>query len=76
MGTNTNDVLACVLRLLASQALGLHNSGDLQAVIDAQLEDGGWPAVWLWQYGKEKVKLSSRGVVTAMAVRALENASW
>lgn len=75
MGANTKDLLACVLRLLASQALHLDNPRDLQAVTDAQLADGGWPAVWVWQYGKEKVKLSSRGVVTAMAVRALENAS-
>lgn len=73
-GLDETDILACALRLLASQALGIQNSRDLEAVTKAQQDDGGWERVWLWRYGKEKIKLGSRGVITAMAVRAIENA--
>ncbi|KAK5989643.1 Sesquiterpene cyclase astC [Cladobotryum mycophilum] len=51
------DILSTALRLVASQTLGLPNPRDLKTILDAQQVDGGWEKVWLWRYGKEKVKI-------------------
>lgn len=73
MGCGTN-ILAAALRLLSAQAVELDNPSDLDTVLKRQKVDGGWEMGWLWKYGKEDVMIGSRGVVTAMAVKAIENA--
>lgn len=66
------DTLGAALRLLSAQALGLSNDRDLDTVLESQQLDGGWERVWLWQYGKEALKIGSRGVITAMALRGIQ----
>ena len=68
------DTLGAALRLLSAQALGLSNDRDLDTVLESQQLDGGWERVWLWQYGKEALKIGSRGVITAMALRGIQQA--
>ncbi|KAJ3456210.1 hypothetical protein MRS44_016233 [Fusarium solani] len=68
------NVFGAALRSLAAQALGIVNKRDIRTLLETQLIDGGWEKQWLWKYGKEAVKLGSRGVVTAMAVRAIKKA--
>ncbi|KAL2674193.1 hypothetical protein Neosp_012643 [[Neocosmospora] mangrovei] len=68
------NIFGAALRSLAAQALGIVNKKDIKTLLETQLLDGGWEKQWLWKYGKEAVKLGSRGVVTAMAVRAIEKA--
>ncbi|KAL6365884.1 hypothetical protein LRP88_00466 [Fusarium phalaenopsidis] len=68
------NIFGAALRSLAAQALGIVNKKDIKTLLETQLIDGGWEKQWLWKYGKEAVKLGSRGVVTAMAVRAIKKA--
>lgn len=70
MGSDTN-ILNAAMRLLSSQALRIANQRDLDTILNAQQLDGGWEQAWLWRYGKETVKVGSRGVVTAMAVKGI-----
>ncbi|OAQ99637.1 hypothetical protein LLEC1_07749 [Akanthomyces lecanii] len=69
-----DDVLGAALRLLSAQSLAVKNQRDLTTVRDAQQLDGGWEMVWLWQTARGAIKMGSRGVITAMAVRGIQNA--
>ncbi|RTE82370.1 hypothetical protein BHE90_003064 [Fusarium euwallaceae] len=73
MGCDRN-IFGAALRSLAAQALGIENKRDVKTLLETQQIDGGWERQWLWKYGKEAVKIGSRGVVTAMAVRAIKQA--
>ncbi|OCL10721.1 HAD-like protein [Glonium stellatum] len=66
-----SDMMGVVLRLLATQALGMTNDRDLRSLISLQLDDGGWENAWVCIYGTTKMRIGSRGVPTAMAVKAL-----
>ncbi|EEU37501.1 uncharacterized protein NECHADRAFT_51518, partial [Fusarium vanettenii 77-13-4] len=68
------NLFGAALRSLAAQALGIMNKRDIKTLLETQLLDGGWEKQWLWKYGKEAVKLGSRGVITTMAVRAIKRA--
>lgn len=68
------DILSAAMRLISAQAMGLSDPLDLKLLLRTQQMDGGWGLVWLWRYGKEKVKIGSRGVVTAMAVKGIRQA--
>ncbi|KAJ4258005.1 hypothetical protein NW762_008142 [Fusarium torreyae] len=68
------DILDAVLRVLSAQSLGLQNERDLETVLEGQQLDGGWELAWLWGYGSKPLKIGSRGVVTAMAMNAIEQA--
>jgi hypothetical protein len=68
------NILNAAMRLLSAQALGIANQTDLNTILDAQQLDGGWERAWLWRYGKEAVKVGSRGVVTAMAIQGIQRA--
>lgn len=68
------DTLGAALRLLSAQSIGVSNETDLETVLAGQQLDGGWERVWLWQYGKEAIKIGSRGVITAMALRGIQQA--
>jgi HAD superfamily hydrolase (TIGR01509 family) len=65
------DVMACALRCMACRALGMDNERDLATLVSTQEVDGGWPMGWLNRYGSSGIKVGSRGVVTAMAVRCI-----
>jgi hypothetical protein len=70
------DTLGAALRTLSAQAMGLPCAKrDLKVLLASQQVDGGWERVWLFKYGKEDIKVGSRGVITAMAVKALRQAA-
>lgn len=71
MGCDKNT-LGALLRLLSANALGIENQRDLTTILDAQQDDGGWETAWLWRFGKESIKIGSRGVPTAMAVKGIQ----
>ncbi|RMJ13316.1 hypothetical protein CDV36_006998 [Fusarium kuroshium] len=73
MGCDQN-LFSAALRSLAAQALRIENKKDVETLLETQQIDGGWERQWLWKYGKEAVNIGSRGVVTAMAVRAIKQA--
>ena len=73
IGCNT-DITAACLRLLTCQALNVPNEKDLQTLLAAQQSDGGWEIGWLNRYGATGIKVGSRGVVTAMAVKGIRAA--
>jgi hypothetical protein len=62
------------MRVLAAQSLGLDNQRDLKTLLDTQQLDGGWELSWVWRYGTVNVKVGSRGLPTAMAVKAIRTA--
>ena len=68
------DVMAAALRLLACQALKIENGKDLETLVASQQVDGAWPMGWLNRYGSSGIKVGSRGVVTAMAVKGIREA--
>ncbi|KAE9401266.1 hypothetical protein BT96DRAFT_965029 [Gymnopus androsaceus JB14] len=65
------EVLSASMRLLAAQSLGLENKRDLETLLDSQQADGGWELAWLFRYGSVDVKIGSRSVVTAMAIKGI-----
>lgn len=68
------DSLAITLRILACQSLGLRPKGidqDISRLSALQCDDGGWPLGWVCRYGRSKLRIGSRGVTTAYAVKAL-----
>ncbi|KND91979.1 hypothetical protein TOPH_03496 [Tolypocladium ophioglossoides CBS 100239] len=73
MGTD-KDVLAAALRVLAAQSLGFENPRDLETLLVAQQLDGGWEFAWMFTYGSVAVKVGSRGVTTALTIKAIQTA--
>ncbi|KIX92295.1 uncharacterized protein Z520_12041 [Fonsecaea multimorphosa CBS 102226] len=68
------DAVELAMRVIACLDMGLKNDVDLKKLEALQEEDGGWPIGWLCQTGKISLKIGSRGVATALAVKAIEMA--
>ena len=68
----SGNALEIAMRILVCKWLGLDCGGDCHTLLNMQCEDGGWEAGWMYRYGSTGVKISNRGVTTAMAIRALE----
>lgn len=69
------DSLAIAMRILACQALELRPEAfgkDISRLASVQCDDGGWPLAWVCRYGRTKLRIGNRGVVTAYATKALE----
>lgn len=73
MGCN-DHTLGAALRALSAQSLGFQSERDLTVLLERQQLDGGWEMAWLWGYGSKDIKIGSRGVVTAMAMNAIQRA--
>ncbi|XEV02803.1 hypothetical protein FSHL1_008090 [Fusarium sambucinum] len=71
MGCDDN-IFGAVMRSLSAQSLGFCNVRDLKIVLDGQQVDGGWELAWPWEYGAEPHHIGSRGVLTAMALNAIQ----
>lgn len=69
----TGDALCLAMRLLICKSVGISNLVDLNTLLSMQLEDGGWPAGWMYRYGSSGVEIGNRGVTTALAVKAIES---
>ncbi|QPC59591.1 hypothetical protein HYE67_001822 [Fusarium culmorum] len=70
-----DDIFGAVLRSLSAQSLGFQSERDLKIVLDGQQVDGGWDLTWPWGHGVESLQVGSRGVLTAMAMTAIERAN-
>ncbi|EXJ67185.1 uncharacterized protein A1O5_09832 [Cladophialophora psammophila CBS 110553] len=68
------DSVELAMRVIACLDMGLKNEVDLRKLEALQEVDGGWPVGWLCQTGKISLKIGSRGVATALAVKAIETA--
>lgn len=69
-----SDALSAAMRVVAARNLGLDEEigKDWEIVVAKQLGDGSWGRdAWVYRYGSSKVLFGNRGVVTAMALRAL-----
>ncbi|KAF5581070.1 hypothetical protein FPANT_9074 [Fusarium pseudoanthophilum] len=73
MGCDEN-VLGAAMRALSAQSLDLKNNRDIKVLLESQQLDGGWELAWLWSYATKPLKIGSRGVVTAMAMDAIQRA--
>ncbi|CCT74250.1 uncharacterized protein FFUJ_10293 [Fusarium fujikuroi IMI 58289] len=73
MGCDDN-ILGAAMRALSAQSLGVKNDRDLRILLESQQLDGGWELAWLWSYATKPLKIGSRGVVTAMAMDAIQRA--
>jgi FMN phosphatase YigB (HAD superfamily) len=66
------DSFAVAARILACQSLGVWAKSDIAYLKELQDIDGGWEIGWLCRYGRSQKRIGSRGVVTAFAIKALE----
>jgi len=46
----------------------------MRSLLSQQCEDGGWEAGWLYRFGETGIRISNRGVSTALAIKAIESA--
>jgi hypothetical protein len=67
-----DDSFAVAARVLACQSMGVWAGSDISYLREFQQPDGGWEIGWICRYGRSKKKIGSRGVVTAFAIKALE----
>jgi len=70
------DGLALSMRILACRCLSVRPAGidqDIERLALMQDEDGGWPLAWLCRFGRSKLRIGSRGVITAYAIQVLEH---
>lgn len=66
------DALALAMRVLTCAYVGIQDDVDLQTLLSKQCADGGWENGWVYKYGKSGVEIGNRGLVTALAVKAVE----
>ena len=66
------DALALAMRMLVCESVGLQtSSADKKALLNLQLDDGGWEAGWFYKYGSTGKNIGNRGVTTVLALKAL-----
>lgn len=66
------DTLALAMRILTCAYVGIQDDVDLQTLLGKQCADGGWENGWVYKYGKSGVEIGNRGLVTALAVNAID----
>jgi FMN phosphatase YigB (HAD superfamily) len=66
------DSFALAARVLACQSLGVWAGSDVAHLRELQEGDGGWEVGWVCCFGRSRKRIGSRGVVTAYAIKALE----
>ncbi|KAJ7274232.1 Haloacid dehalogenase-like hydrolase-domain-containing protein [Mycena rebaudengoi] len=66
------DALALVMRVIICHFLRIENEPDLVTLLSLQCEDGGWEVGWIYKYGSSGKRIGNRGLVTALAVNALD----
>jgi hypothetical protein len=52
--------------------MGVWAGSDIAYLKEIQELDGGWEIGWVCRYGRSQKRIGSRGVVTAFAIKALE----
>ena len=71
----SGNALDLAMRILTCDVFGIKDEIDLEVLLSLQCEDGGWGLDWMCRYGSG-IKVANRGLTTAMAIRAIETASW
>ncbi|KAF2031023.1 HAD-like protein [Setomelanomma holmii] len=66
------DAFAVAVRILACQSLDVWAESDIEYLKELQESDGGWEVGWVCRYGRTQKRIGSRGVITAYAIKALE----
>ncbi|KAI0744041.1 HAD-like protein [Daedaleopsis nitida] len=59
-------------RVLAAASVGIECPRDLEKLIAAQCDDGGWDLCWFYMFGSTGVRAGNRGLTTALAIKAME----
>jgi hypothetical protein len=67
-----DDSFAVAARVLACQSMGVWAGSDVTYLKELQDLDGGWEMGWVCRYGRNQKRIGNRGVVTAFAIKALE----
>jgi hypothetical protein len=67
-----DDSFAVAARVLACQSMGVWVGSDVSYLKELQDLDGGWEIGWVCRYGRNQKRIGNRGVVTAFAIKALE----
>ncbi|KAI0823367.1 HAD-like protein [Trametes gibbosa] len=70
----TGDSIDLAFRIIAASTVGIQCPRDLESLLAAQCEDGGWDLCWFYQYGSTGVKAGNRGLTTALAIKAIDSA--
>ena len=68
------DPMELAMRVLVCRQFGVANEVDLTRLIEMQCRDGGWEVGWLYRFGSSGIKAGSRGLTTALAIKAIEAA--
>ena len=66
------DPMELAMRVLACKQLETPNKSDLDKLIKMQCSDGGWEVGWLYRFGTSGIKAGSRGLTTALAIKAID----
>ncbi|KAI0745152.1 HAD-like protein [Earliella scabrosa] len=66
------DSMDIAFRILAAATVGLECPRDMEKLVAAQCEDGGWDLCWFYQFGSTGVRAGNRGLTTALAIKAIE----
>jgi hypothetical protein len=74
LGLPAAGTVELAMRIIACTHWGIHCREDVAALKASQEEDGGWPGGWICAYGSTGLRLGNRGVATALAVRAIDEA--
>ena len=68
------DAMELAMRVVACQQLGISNEADMNKLMQMQCSDGGWEVGWLCRFGSSGIKAGSRGLTTALAIKAIDAA--
>jgi hypothetical protein len=52
--------------------MGVWAGSDMAYLKEMQEIDGGWEMGWVCRYGRNQKRIGNRGVITAFAIKALE----
>lgn len=69
------DSMDISFRILAAATVGIDSPRDMEKLVSAQCDDGGWDLCWFYQFGSTGVRAGNRGLTTALAIKAIETSS-
>jgi hypothetical protein len=71
VGTAADPIAIAMRILICAQLGGVIIESDLSALRALQCIDGGWPIGYVYRMGSSAVRIGSRGLATAMALKAI-----
>jgi hypothetical protein len=67
------DAAALAMRVMLCEFLGVENESEIGVLLSLQCKDGGWEVGWIYRYGSSGTRIGNRGLVTALALKAIES---